>query len=251
MSSFIGKSYWQQDIQRREILYALAKSGILFGLITWLFYNSWYVVILYPLYLAGYLSVWNRDCCREKEEAFCVQFRDGMKALASSLRAGYSIENGLRETLKDVELIYGKDARLRKELYYMVRQLDMNVSMEEVLRGLAKRVPQEDVESFVTIFSTAGKYGGDSIGVIQNSVKILCDKMEVRQEIRILMAAKQFEFKVMTVIPFGIILYMRMAFGDFMRVLYGNLLGAAIMSVCLLIYLGAWIYGKKITDIEI
>jgi tight adherence protein B len=161
------------------------------------------------------------------------------------------MENALREALKDVELLYGKETILRKELYYMVRQLDMNVSMEAVLQGFAKRVPQEDVESFVTIFSTAGKYGGDSIGVIQNSVKILCDKMEVRQEIQILTAAKQFEFKVMTIIPLGIILYMRMAFGDFMNALYGNLPGVFIMSICLAIYMGAWMYGKKITVIDL
>ena len=127
----------------------------------------------------------------------------------------------------------------------------MNVSLVNALREFAKRIPQEDVESFVTVFSAAGKYGGDGISVIQNTVRILCDKMDVRQEILIVTAAKQFEFQVMTWIPFGIILYMRMAFPEFMQVLYGNLLGIVVMSVCLMIYLGAWLYGRKIIEIEI
>lgn len=229
----------------------MVKGVVLFMIIAWLFYNSWFAVFALPFFVIGFLIQWRKDCCKKKETEFCIQFRDGMRSLAASLRAGYSVENALREALRDVELIHGKEARFRKELYHMVRQMDMNVSAEDALRGFAQRVPQEDVESFVTVFVNAGRYGGDGIAVIQNTIKVLCDKMEVRQEIQVLLAAKQFEFKVMTMIPFGIIFYMRLAFTDFMDVLYGNVLGVLVMSICLVLYLAAWILGKRIVEIEI
>lgn len=251
MNCFIGRSCWQQDIKKREIRIAVLQGCLLFGVIAWLFYDSWFAFILFPFFMAGFLLQWMKDCCRQKEEEFCIQFRDGIRALATSLRAGYSVENALRETIKDIELIHGKDSRIRREFHYMIRQLDMNVSVEEVLYNFGKRVPQEDVESFVTVFTSAGKYGGDSIAVIQNTIKVLCDKLEVQQEIQTLVATKRFEFKVMTMIPLGIIWYMRLSFGEFMDVLYGNLLGVFIMTVCLMMYLGAWLLGKRMIAIEI
>ena len=61
--------------------------------------------------------------------------------------------------------------------------------------------------------------------------------MEIRQEIKTLITAKQMEFRVMTVVPFGIILYMRLAFSEFMDLLYGNALGVSVMSICIGLYM--------------
>ncbi|MCI8293586.1 MAG: type II secretion system protein F [Hespellia sp.] len=251
MNCFIKKNCWLQDIEKKEYLIALMKGILVFGTIAWLFYDSWIPFLLFPIYLAGYLRIWIAECSRKKEAQFCLQFQDSMRSLAGSLRAGYSVENALRDTVGDMRMIYGDDARIQREFLQILRQLNMNISLEEAMRGFAERVPQEDVESFVTVFLAAGKAGGDSIAVIQNTVKILYDKMEVHREIQTLIAAKQLEFRVMSGVPFGMILYMRLAFGDFMRVLYGNLLGVTIMTGCLAVYLAAWSLGKKIVEIEL
>ena len=55
----------------------------------------------------------------------------------------------------------------------------------------------------------------------------------------------------MSVMPGVIILYMRFSFGSFMNGLYGNITGAVIMTVCLLIYTGAFMLGKKLVRIEV
>lgn len=224
---------------------------LLFGGISWLFYDSWIPFAGIPVFLVFYLRIWENGCCRKKEEAFCIQFQDSLRSLAASLRAGYSAENAIRETARDLELIYTKEVRILKEFRYMIRQLDMNVPLEQALRNFASRTPQEDVESFVSVFVTAGKAGGDGIAVIQNTVKVLYDKLEVRREIQTLISAKQLEFKVMSVIPFGIIFYMRLSFQEFMSALYGDLPGAGIMSICLGVYLAAWNLGRRIVEIEV
>ena len=55
----------------------------------------------------------------------------------------------------------------------------------------------------------------------------------------------------MSVIPLGIIGYMRLSFPEFMAGLYGNLPGAAFMSICLGAYIAAWKLGCKIVEIEV
>ena len=100
-------------------------------------------------------------------------------------------------------------------------------------------------------FAAAKKSGGDSIAIIRNSVKIISEKIDTEKEIQTMLAAKKLEFDLMCVIPFGIILYMKLTFREFIGILYGNLTGAAVMSCCLFLYLAAYRLGKKITKIEV
>ena len=251
MNSFTEKSCWKQDIEKKEYAAAMVKGSLLYLMIVWIFYDAWYPLLLLPGFLFFYTRQWERGCFRKKEEAFCKQFQDGMKALAAALRAGYSAENALRETEKDLELIYESDSRIRKEFRYMEHQMNMNIPVDIILQEFARRIPQEDVKAFVSVFVVSGKAGGDSIAIVQDTIKVLCGKMEIRQEIKTLITAKQMEFRVMTVVPFGIILYMRLAFSEFMGVLYGNALGVSVMSICLGVYLAAWKLGKLMVEIEV
>ena len=54
--------------------------------------------------------------------------------MATALNVGYSVENAMREALKDLQVIYKKDELIVREFRYMVRQLDVNVTMEKVLQ---------------------------------------------------------------------------------------------------------------------
>lgn len=107
------------------------------------------------------------------------------------------------------------------------------------------------MDTFVTVFSLAKRSGGDSILIIKNAVRQLGDKAEVKREIDTVITAKKMEFQIMSVIPLGIIGYMRLSFPEFMAGLYGNLPGAAFMSICLGTYIAAWKLGCKIVEIEV
>ena len=101
----------------------------------------------------------------------------------------------------------------------------MHIPVEQVLEEFAERVPSEDVKSFVTVFVTAKKSGGDMIGIIRNTTSQIGDKIEVKREIDTLLAAKKYEFQIMSMVPYGIIAYMSLSFSDFMEELYGNVTG--------------------------
>src|SRR5699024_588187 len=151
----------------------------------------------------------------------------------SALKAGYSVENAIREAGKDISPVYSEETRIRKEFERMERQMDMNMSAEEVLKGFAERTGQEDIENFVNVFAAAKKSGGDSIAVIRDAVKIISGKIDTEKEIQTMIASKKMEFDIMCAVPFAIILYMKLTFGEFLNILYGNMAGAAIMSLCI------------------
>lgn len=221
------------------------------GTVGYLFYDSWLSVILAVPGTALYFHNWQKEQFHKKEQEFREQFRAGIQTMASAMNVGYSVENAIREASRDMKVLFQKKCRIQKEFDRMIYQLDMNRTAEQVMTGFAERMNQEDVTSFTTVFVTAKRTGGDSISIMRSAVRDISEKIEVEKEIQTLLAAKKLEFKVMCIIPLGIILYMRAAFPEFMNVLYGNVLGAVLMSICLGIYIVAYRIGQKLVDIEV
>ena len=229
----------------------MIKGILLLCMTAYLFYDTWIAALALVPSLYVYLLYWKARQCRKKEQEFREQFRVSIQTMASALNVGYSVENAVRETARDLKPLFRKDSRIRKEFERMIHQLDMNQPVEQVMNDLAARVSQEDVENFVTVFAAAKRTGGDSIAILKSAVRDISDKIEAEKEIQTLLASKKLEFQVMCIIPFGILFYMRLAFPDFMKALYGNLAGAALMTGCLLIYAAAYRMGEKLVDIEV
>ena len=133
----------------------------------------------------------------------------------------------------------------------MIRQLQMNRSAEQVFSEFASRTGDEDVQVFVTVFNMAKRSGGDTLDIIRQAVKQVGEKIDVEREIETILSAKKMELKIMSIIPFAMILYLKISFPEFLSVLYGNVAGVIIMSICLIIYLGSYELGKRIVEIEV
>ena len=247
----IKRSYWQRDIRKREYIFAFLTGILTILIFSYLFYGTILVAILLLPYLIRYLKSWEMQIIKKKKRIFRIQFKDAVQSLAAALNVGYSVENAMRESLKDLQLIYKNDEKIIKEFRYMIRQIEMNVTMEHVWTEFAARTKEEDVQTFVTVFVMAKRGGGDMIGIIRNTVRQMGEKADVKREIEIEIAAKRLEFKVMTAIPFAMICYMKISFPEFMSVLYGNMAGIVIMTICLGIYMAAYESGKRIVEIEV
>ena len=208
------------------------------------------MAVLFPLGIKYYERLIKQVEDKGKR-CFERQFQDALQSLEAQLNVGYSMENAIKEVQRDLQIMYDKNTIIVREFTYMARQLNLNVTAEAAWKDFAARIALPEVDTFVTVFSLAKRSGGDSIMIIKNAVRQLGDKAEVKREIDTVIAAKKLEFRVMSIIPFGIIAYMRLSFPEFMAGLYGNLSGAIFMSVCLVAYIAAWNLGCKIVEIEV
>lgn len=245
------KNYWRQDIRKLEYLKAVLQGFLILGVVSYLFYGTWICAILFSPYLIWYIKSWEKQEMKKKQEQFRTQFKEAIQSLSAALNVGYSVENAMREAVRDLKGIYKKEERILRELSHMIRQLQMNMTAEAVLTEFAGRTGDEDVQTFVTVFTMAKRSGGDTLEIIRNVVRQMGEKIDVEREIETVMSAKKLEFKVMTAIPFAMIAYLKISFPEFMEVLYGNVVGVVVMSVCLVIYLVAYEMGKRMVEIEV
>ena len=96
------------------------------------------------------------------------------------------------------------------------------------------------MKSFVDVFCTARMSGGSLNAVIQNTATQMAEIMDTRREIGTLLAAKVYEQRIMTVMPAAVLLYVRVGSGEFL-----------VATVCLAIYLSAYLLGKRMVQFEI
>ena len=238
-------------MDRADVGRYLAGDLALILLLGWLFYDSLVsVIVLFPGML-WMLREQKKTLCRRRKREMQRQFLDAIQMMAASLQSGYSVENAVRASAKELEKLYPRDTFIVLEFQNMALQLDRNRSVESLLQDLGERSQVEDLQSFAEVFLTVKRTGGDLLHVIRNTVSCIRQKQETVAEIETVLTGKMTEQKVMSLMPLLILLYVRLTSPEFLSGMYGNLTGRAVMTVCLLIYAVAYLWGKKIVGIEV
>lgn len=244
-------AYNRYSLSAKEIvLYEL--SGITACmLISYVYYRN--LKIFFCLLPFGIIYPWykKKNLIVRRLEKLSSEFKEGITVLSSSLTAGYSIENAFRVSLDELRLLYGESSLIVREFQYIVSQLGMNRPVEQLLFDFGKRSGIEDIENFAEVFAAAKRSGGGLSSIMEHTAGVIRDRMEVKEEIRTMTAARRFEQRIMNLLPYLIVFYIEMASPGFFRQMYTTGLGRILMTACLAVYLSAFAIAEKILDIEI
>lgn len=243
--------YSNYEWEKKEFFIELMKASLLIMVIAYLFYQSmWACIMMFPFSLL-IMKIRKRRWIDERRWTLTLEFKEVLLQISASLGIGYSIENAVTQTSKEIELLLERDAYMVTELETMVYRLKRNETIESIFLEFANRAGVEEITNFVDVFITAKRTGGDVIRIISKTSQNISDKVEVQQEIRTLITAKRFEAKIMSIVPIGIILYLWMTSPGYLDPLYHNVLGILLMTVLLMAYGGAYYFMQKIIDIRV
>lgn len=219
--------------------------------ICYLFYDSCKAaVLMLPFAFIDYHSMWEKKR-EEQKHRLTLQFKAMIEALVTSLNAGYSLEHAFEDAKKDLVLLYDRQAFIFKELDIILSGLRMNIPLEKLLKDFGERSDIDDINNFANVVMAAKKSGGNLIRIIQKTVNSIADKIAVEEEIKTLIAAKVLEERIMMIMPYGIIFYLRVSNGEFLEVLYHNVLGVMLMTLFLIMIYTADIWASKIMEIRV
>lgn len=236
---------------RRELIGNTAVYLALDGMISYLFFRSWIAFFLLFPGILFFLRDRKKQMLEKRKIRLQNQFLTGMQLVCTSLQAGYAVENAFREALPELEKIYDQDAFILQEFYFLVKQIGLNRTVEALLMDLGNRSGVEDIRNFAEVFSTAKRTGGDLIAITRNTVSSIQQKQETQQGIETSLSGKVMERNMMSAIPLFMIGYVEMTSPGFLDAMYHNAAGITVMSVCLLIYGIAFLWGRKVTDIQV
>ena len=246
-----GCDYGSYQLSLKEwVTYGLMGVGVC-GLAAYTFYRSMAAfAFLFP-FGAAYPLYKRRDLKKERLRRLTLQFKEGILILSSFLGAGYSMENGLAMSLKELETLCGADAMITEEFRMLSQGIKMNRPIELLLEEFGERSHIQDVNNFAQVFAAARRSGGELVEIIGNTAGIIRDKIQVQEEIYTMTAARIFEQKIMDCIPFAIILYIDITSPGFFKIMYSTWAGRGIMTACLILYIAAVLLARHILDIEV
>ena len=249
-----GKSktdYRVYSFTARELL-KYGTAGLLVGLcVVWLCYNSVYAAPIALVVMAVYVIAKKKQKKEERQRMLNYHFRDFLSSLHTNLLAGYSLENGVRMAASDLAKLYGRKDILVVELRDITGQMRFGKPVEQLFLELGTRSGVEDIMNFSEVLLIAKRTGGDMSHILESTWRNICEKIDTRQEIDTVTASRRYEQSIMSFMPAGIILYMRVTFEGFSDKIYGNPAGAALMTLCLILYAGAFLAGRKLCEIEV
>ncbi len=239
--------YGKYDMPRAEfaVIAAAAFAADLF--IFYLFYRSIFVcIIMLPLTEIFFIDRYKKYRIEKRKWKLICEFEEMLGCISNALRTGYSLENSFFEAKKELEVLYGEKRDILCELGNICRKLRLNYTIESILEDFAKRSGEDDISSFAEIISVAKRSGGNMIAIVKQTADNFHDKREIEEEIRTLVAGKRLEYRIMSVMPIGMLIYLGICSPGYMDILYGNILGQAVMTLGLVIYALSYCISKKI-----
>lgn len=216
-----------------------------------LFYRSIWACAYAP---AIYFIVKKREKKKQKqiqEKLLLEQFMQGMQVLNTSLQTGVSMEHAWVEVEKEIKILYGAENYFYKKIKEINHAVELNHPIEKQFLKFAQETEIEDIIHFAELFDYGKRSGGNWRKIIHGILQRMKEKFEAEEEISILIAEKQMEQRVMSMMPLGIIAFLQIFSWEYIKILYHNPLGIICMSMVLVGYGGAVWLGEKILQIKV
>lgn len=216
-----------------------------------LFYNTPAAMVPLAVTVVPAFRWYRRGEVRKQSRQLLEEFRYCMNSMISSLQAGYALENTFSIAERDLRRRFPGKCFMADECRQICLRSQFREPVEEGLMDLARRSGLEEIRQFAEVVSITGRSGGDLVRVLKRSVSQISESIRTDQEIRVLTASKKLEERVMIVMPFLIIGYMKLTSGGYMDPVYSTMTGRLVMTAALLaIVLSVWM-AERITDIRV
>ncbi len=246
------KSYRSYELSQRERTRFLLICGLGLFAAAYLFYHSLILSFLFSCLSYPCMKPYSGYLAEKRKREIKEQFRDLLYSVSASVSAGRQMPEALFEAKENLRLIYRDDAIIVQELSDMVKRLfEYRESEDDILKDFAVRTSIEDISDFVDIYLTCRETGGDLIKVLTKASDMIMDKILIEKEIHTITAQKQFEAKILTAIPFVIVLFLQLVSPDYLSAMYEGVKGRILMTAALGGIAAAYFWSLKLTKIEV
>ena len=215
------------------------------GIISYLFFMSIIPFICFMPGLYLFYKYLGNALKARRDKILTVQFKEYISIISSLLSTGYSLENSILESIKELHSLY-PESYMEKEAKIMAGKIMLHSPPDLLFKDLAERTDIDHIKNFSEILSIASKSGGNLIDIILSTTSSIRMQINIQREIDTALAGKKYEFLIMSIMPIIIMFYIKFSQPGFFDSVYGNLLGVLIMFICLCVYMFAIYLSYKI-----
>jgi tight adherence protein B len=245
-----SKVYFEYDMKLTERI-AWMLAGFLMGYIVGQVFYDLLVLSVICGVLVGYVmpSVVLKAKISRQMSDINKQFQSLLESLVNSLGAGRTVYDSFQGAKVDMLMQYSEKDYIVKEINNIIDGMNNNIKIEVLLKELGYRSGSADIDSFADVFDTCYSRGGNIKSVLQSTYEIMNDKMEIAREINTMVAASRQEQNMMLVMPVVFVFLLNSMGTDMTG--RGTTVGYITTTIALVMFLLAYIIGKKILNIKL
>lgn len=200
------------EIPQDRLTYMLLGSSVGLGLFVFLligFVGSWLVGAILGGLMAfiGFKAPrWIVDFLVEKRiKAYSGQMVDALQLLANGIRAGLSVPQSIGMIVEEMP------APISQEFNVLLQQNRIGMPLEECFENLAKRVPLEDNDMFVSAINILRETGGNLAETFDTIVDVIRERVRLQQKVDTYTAQGMFQGMTIGSMPFllGLVYYLQ------------------------------------------
>ncbi|WP_235822692.1 type II secretion system F family protein [Cytobacillus massiliigabonensis] len=245
--------YSAYHLSLKEYLFYMITSMVVLFLVGYLFYESIIASMIVAAVGFYYPRIQRKSLLEKRKEKLAVQFKEAIASLSSSLAAGRSIENSFREVVSDLKLLYpDPNTHIIREFEIINRRVENGETIERAVQDFAIRSDLEDIINFSDIFITCKRTGGNLVEVIRRTADVISEKIDIQQEVQVMVAQKKFESRILSVMPIVMIALLKYSSGDYLAPLYEwGSIGPIVMTFCLALLVFSFWLSQRIMNIKV
>ena len=220
----------------------------------WAFLFLLFTVVLHSPILAfifasalipiGFNAITNNIRTKQKQK-FAEELPELLNILASALRAGLSLPQGLEA--------YSSDStnEVAREIRRSIGEIRVGTPIDEALMGVADRMDSEDLRWAVTALSIQRVVGGSMATILTTTFETVKARSEIRREVKTLSAEGKLSAYVLIALPIGIFSFLFLTRREYIKVFWTAPAGILLLVVIGILLSIGWAWMKKIVDIKI
>lgn len=235
-------------VREKQIIIVVAL--FITGLIAFFFYRSIYGLVTFPITLFFVGRYLRQEFEARRKSRALGEFKEMLSSISSSLKAGHSMENAIIDLEKDFNQMYAGESMLQDGILQMIQRLRLHVPCEKAMEEFVSEYGYEEMVNFAFMISFAKRLGGNYVRNVAEAANKLQQQLEIKQEVEATVAEKKLELRIMIAMPIAILIYIGTASYDFIKPLYGNIMGVVVMTLALVVYVFCIGLGRRIIRFE-
>lgn len=196
------------------------------------------IVVLIPPAVLSFLS--NR-----RKRQFEAMLPDTLQLLSGTLRAGYSMMQGVEAVSQEVSEPMGR------ELRRVVTEARLGRPLEEALDSVAERMDSPDFGWAVMAIRIQREVGGNLSELLMTVADTMTQRERLKRDVKSLTAEGRISAYVLAILPVALGFAMYALNPEYMEALFDETIGKAMLGGATLMMIGGFLWMQAIVKIDV
>jgi tight adherence protein B len=185
-----------------------------------------------------------RSQTRRREREFEKALPDFLMLLASSLRAGLSLQRGIDAISSE------GDGEVERQLRRASTEMAMGVQPDKALQEVADRMRSQDMQWVVVAIGIQRKVGGNLASVLDVVADTVRGRESIKQEVRAVSSEGRMSANVLLALPLGMFAFFFVTQREYIEVLWLTSMGRGLMLIVGLLLLSGTVWIRSMVNME-